>query len=202
MADVNEVKPKQRSQKPKAVEPVQQVANQDTSNGENTPKDVDIDVKDNAAKMDDTNSNGEAAKAETSSSQAEIQQVEQKKEAGESSDANASELNQDPNKDATQGTQPKENEPTPSTESDPKPNNENIVVEKADSPELTEPKGLVIEVKNSGVKSVYEPLTKTSINAGQTVQIACANLMVKQGVLNNIKQFKDLGKNLEVLSND
>ena len=34
MADVNEVKPKQRSQKPKAVEPVQQVANQDTSNGE------------------------------------------------------------------------------------------------------------------------------------------------------------------------
>ncbi len=191
MADVNEVKPKQRSQKPKAVEPVQQVANQDTSNGENTPKDVDIDVKDNAAKTDDTNSNGEAAKAETSSSQAEIQQVEQKKEAGESSDANASELNQDPNKDAT-----------PSTESDPKPNNENIVVEKAATPELTEPKGLVIEVKNSGVKSVYEPLTKTSINAGQTVQIACANLMVKQGVLNNIKQFKDLGKNLEVLSND
>lgn len=198
MADVNEVKPKQRSQKPKAVEPVQQVANQDTSNGENPPKVADIDVKDNAAKTDDANSNSEAAKAETSSSQAEIQQVEQKKEAGESSDANATGLNQDP----TQGSQLKENEPTPSTESDPKPNNENIVVEKVASPESTKPKGLVIEVKNSGVKSVYEPLTKTSINAGQTVQIACANLMVKQGVLNNIKQFKDLGKNLEVLSND
>lgn len=185
MTEANDVKPK-RGPKPKAVEPVQQISEQDKPEVDSATQAADLDVSQDAdktgnetAKTNDTNvevtsSNQVAVKAETSSSQAEIEQIEPKTE--------------------QQGQEP---EVLPEVEH----NNENIVVEKVANP-LQEKNGLVIEVKNNGASTVFEPLTKTSITAGQTAQIECSTRSVKQSVLNNLKQLKNLGKNLEVLSND
>ena len=59
---------------------------------------------------------------------------------------------------------------------------------------------LEVTVRNNGLSAVYEPSTKTSIKAGETVTIECPTNTVKQTVLGNIKQFKALGKNVEVLN--
>ena len=186
MTEANDVKQK-RGPKPKAVEPVQQVSEQDKPEVDSATQAADLDVSQDAdktgnetAETNDTNvevtsSDQVAVKAETSSSQAEIEQIEPKTE--------------------QQGQEP---EVLPEVEH----NNENIVVEKVANPVLEKKNGLVVEVKNNGASTVFEPLSKTSIMAGQTAQIECSTRSVKQSVLNNLKQLKNLGKNLEVLSND
>ncbi len=58
--------------------------------------------------------------------------------------------------------------------------------------------GLFVVVKNAGVQTVFEPLSKTSIKSGETVEIRCSNGQFKHDVLNNLKQFIGLGKNLEI----
>lgn len=77
-------------------------------------------------------------------------------------------------------------------------NNEEIVVQKKTIPQPHNP--LEVTVRNNGLSAVYEPSTKTSIKAGETVTIECPTNTVKQTVLGNIKQFKALGKNVEVLN--
>ena len=58
--------------------------------------------------------------------------------------------------------------------------------------------GLFVVVKNTGVQTVFEPLSKISIKSGETVEIRCSNGQFKHDVLNNLKQFIGLGKNLEI----
>ena len=58
--------------------------------------------------------------------------------------------------------------------------------------------GLSVVVKNTGVQTVFEPLSKTSIKSGETVEIRCSTGQFKHDVLNNLKQFIGLGKNLEI----
>lgn len=58
--------------------------------------------------------------------------------------------------------------------------------------------GLFVVVKNTGVQTVFEPLSKTSIKAGESVEIRCSTNQFKHDVLNNLKQFVGLGKNLEI----
>ena len=58
--------------------------------------------------------------------------------------------------------------------------------------------GLSVVVKNTGVQTVFEPLSKTSIKSGETAEIRCSNGQFKHDVLNNLKQFIGLGKNLEI----
>ena len=77
-------------------------------------------------------------------------------------------------------------------------NNEEIVVQKKTIHQRYNP--LEVTVRNNGLSTVYEPSTKTSIRAGETVTIECPTHTVKQTVLGNIKQFKALGKNIEVLN--
>ena len=77
-------------------------------------------------------------------------------------------------------------------------NNEEIVVQKKAIHPRYNP--LEVTVRNNGLSTVYEPSTKTSIRAGETVTIECPTNTVKQTVLGNIKQFKALGKNIEVLN--
>lgn len=77
-------------------------------------------------------------------------------------------------------------------------NNEEIVVQKKTIHQRYNP--LEVTVRNNGLSTVYEPSTKTSIKAGETVTIECPTHTVKQTVLGNIKQFKALGKNIEVLN--
>ena len=77
-------------------------------------------------------------------------------------------------------------------------NNEEIVVQKKTIHQRYNP--LEVTVRNNGLSTVYEPSTKTSIRAGETVTIECPTNTVKQTVLGNIKQFKALGKNIEVLN--
>ena len=77
-------------------------------------------------------------------------------------------------------------------------NNEEIVVQKKAIHQRYNP--LEVTVRNNGLSTVYEPSTKTSIKAGETVTIECPTNTVKQTVLGNIKQFKALGKNIEVLN--
>ena len=77
-------------------------------------------------------------------------------------------------------------------------NNEEIVVQKKTIPQPHNP--LEVTVRNNGLGTIYEPSTKTSIKACETVTIECPTNTVKQTVLGNIKQFKALGKNVEVLN--
>ena len=77
-------------------------------------------------------------------------------------------------------------------------NNEEIVVQKKTIPRPHNP--LEVTVRNNGLGTIYEPSTKTSIKANETVTIECPTNTVKQTVLGNIKQFKALGKNIEVLN--
>lgn len=77
-------------------------------------------------------------------------------------------------------------------------NNEEIVVQKKAIHQRQNP--FEVTVRNNGLNTVYEPSTKTSIKAGETVTIECPTNTVKQTVLGNIKQFKALGKNVEVLN--
>jgi len=58
--------------------------------------------------------------------------------------------------------------------------------------------GLFVVVKNTGVQTVFEPLSKTLIKSGETVEIRCSTGQFKHDVLNNLKQFIGLGKNLEI----
>ena len=77
-------------------------------------------------------------------------------------------------------------------------NNEEIVVQKKAIHQRQNP--FEVTVSNNGLNTIYEPITKTSIRAGETVTIECPTHTVKQTVLGNIKQFKALGKNIEVLN--
>lgn len=55
-----------------------------------------------------------------------------------------------------------------------------------------------IEVTNNSNQRVFEPVTRTSIEPGETKTIECINAGFKQRALNNLKQFKALGRNLEL----
>ncbi len=90
----------------------------------------------------------------------------------------------------------------PSIDPETKNDDETIVVEKVAESSSRQIKALVIEVRNLGLRAIFEPISKTTIAPGQTLKIECSTLSVKQSVLNNLKQFIDLGKNLEVLQND
>ena len=91
--------------------------------------------------------------------------------------------------------------------SDSEPENELIETEQV-LPEVQSPSpvkqttvvksGLFVVVKNTGVQTVFEPLSKTSIKSGETLEIRCSTGQFKHDVLNNLKQFIGLGKNLEI----
>lgn len=81
-------------------------------------------------------------------------------------------------------------------------NNENIVVQEVDNVAVKSKNDLLIQVKNNGISTIFEPISKTSIKPGETVEIECTSRSVKQSVLNNIKQFNALGKKVEVLNHD
>ena len=49
--------------------------------------------------------------------------------------------------------------------------------------------GLFVVVKNTGVQTVFEPLSKTSIQSGETVEIRCSTGQFKHDVLNNLKMI-------------
>lgn len=91
---------------------------------------------------------------------------------------------------------------TPSIDPETKNDDETIVVEKVAESNSSQINALVIEVRNLGLRAIFEPISKTTIAPGQTLKIECSTLSVKQSVLNNLKQFIDLGKNLEVVQND
>ncbi|MDF2417309.1 hypothetical protein GWP85_07240 [Acinetobacter beijerinckii] len=90
----------------------------------------------------------------------------------------------------------------PSIDPETKNDDETIVVEKVAESNSSQINALVVEVRNLGLRTIFEPISKTTIAPGQTLKIECSTLSVKQSVLNNLKQFIDLGKNLEVLQND
>lgn len=91
---------------------------------------------------------------------------------------------------------------TPSIDPETKNDDETIVVEKVAESNSSQINALVIEVRNLGLRAIFEPISKTTIAPGQTLKIECSTFSVKQSVLNNLKQFIDLGKNLEVVQND
>lgn len=55
-----------------------------------------------------------------------------------------------------------------------------------------------VTVKNMGMQAVFEPLSKTSIKPGETVEIGCKSNQFKSEVVNNLQQFIGLGKRLEI----
>lgn len=57
---------------------------------------------------------------------------------------------------------------------------------------------LLVIVKNEGFQTVFEPLSKTSVGPGETAEIRCSTGQFKRDVLNNLKQFIGLGKQLEI----
>ncbi|OJU92388.1 MAG: hypothetical protein BGO19_13995 [Acinetobacter sp. 38-8] len=76
------------------------------------------------------------------------------------------------------------------------------IVEKVISPDSKQKNGLILDVKNHGLSTIFEPISKTTIKAGRTAQIECLSPTVKQAVVNNLNQFNELGKKVEVLSNE
>lgn len=54
------------------------------------------------------------------------------------------------------------------------------------------------EVTNHSDQRVFEPITRTSIEPGETKIIQCINASFKQRALSNLKQFQALGRNLEL----
>ncbi|MFW1950573.1 hypothetical protein [Acinetobacter beijerinckii] len=155
---------------------VEKVADKDNS-------EVSVKTSDADQKGDDTSNDDLAlqtaelgtVKSDLSSSQAEIAQDESKEQ---------------------------QQTPTPSIDPETKNDDETIVVEKVAESNSSQINALVIEVRNLGLRAIFEPISKTAIAPGQTLKIECSTLSVKQSVLNNLKQFIDLGKNLEVLQND
>ncbi|WP_277559614.1 hypothetical protein [Acinetobacter beijerinckii] len=198
MTETNDVVKTKRGPKPKIaqVDSKQQEQGQTPSNDPEIKKDDETIVvekvveKDNSEvslKTSDADQKGEdtsnddlalqtaengTVKSDLSSSQAEIHQVESKQQ--------------------DQGQ-------TPSNDPEIKNDDETIVVEKVAESNSSQINALVVEVKNLGLRAIFEPISKTAIAPGQTLKIECSTLSVKQSVLNNLKQFIDLGKNLEVL---
>lgn len=201
MTETNDVVKPKRGPKPKSAQvdsKEQQQAQTPSIDPENNKDDETIVVekiveKDNSTvavktsdadqKGDDTSNDDPAlktaenstVKSDLSSSQAEIAQDESKEQ---------------------QQTQ------TPSIDPETKNDDETIVVEKVAESNSSQINALVIEVRNLGLRAIFEPISKTTIAPGQTLKIECSTLSVKQSVLNNLKQFIDLGKNLEVLQNE
>jgi len=81
-------------------------------------------------------------------------------------------------------------------------NNEKSVVASQLPTEPTRKNDLVIDVKNNGLSTIFEPTSKTTLKPGETATIECSSKMIKHSVLNNIKQLNSLGKNVEVLSDE
>ena len=57
---------------------------------------------------------------------------------------------------------------------------------------------IYVTVKNMGMQAVFEPLSKTSIKPGESVEISCKSNQFKSEVVNNLQQFIGLGKRLEI----
>jgi predicted DNA-binding antitoxin AbrB/MazE fold protein len=57
---------------------------------------------------------------------------------------------------------------------------------------------IYVTVKNMGMQAVFEPLSKTSIKPGESVEIGCKSNQFKSEVVNNLQQFIGLGKRLEI----
>lgn len=55
-----------------------------------------------------------------------------------------------------------------------------------------------IEVTNHSTQRVFEPVTRTSIEPGETKTIECINASFKQRALSNLKQFQALGRKVEI----
>ncbi|QXW24569.1 hypothetical protein KXJ74_09135 [Acinetobacter johnsonii] len=57
---------------------------------------------------------------------------------------------------------------------------------------------IYVTLKNMGMQAVFEPLSKTSIKPGESVEIGCKSNQFKSEVVNNLQQFIGLGKRLEI----
>ncbi|WP_151743046.1 MULTISPECIES: hypothetical protein [unclassified Acinetobacter] len=82
-------------------------------------------------------------------------------------------------------------------------NNENIVVQVIDKAKEKPIQDLILKVKNEGLKAVYEPHSKTSIEPGEVLTIIqCANRADLKSVLANIDQLNALGKKIKVVNDE
>ncbi|EXB47303.1 hypothetical protein J522_1954 [Acinetobacter baumannii 146457] len=82
-------------------------------------------------------------------------------------------------------------------------NNENIVVQETAKADIKPKKGLIVKVKNVGLKAVYEPHSKISIEPGdEGTIIECANHADLKSVLANIDQLNALGKKIKVVNDE
>ena len=64
--------------------------------------------------------------------------------------------------------------------------------------QASSPHRIYVTVKNMGMQAVFEPLSKTSIKPGESVEIGCKSNQFKSEVVNNLQQFIGLGKRLEI----
>lgn len=180
--------PKKRGPKPKqsltqvdpkvSADKTEQQNNQTKSSDDSNANDVNTDdaVNDEAGNTGSTDAatNAEVSNHENSSSQAELEKAK------------------DELKDQQSNSMPEDGEL----------NNEKSVVDSQLPPELTRRNDLVIDVKNNGLSTIFEPTSKTTLKPGETATIECSSKMIKHSVLNNIKQLNSLGQNVEVLSNE
>lgn len=175
--------PKKRGPKPKqsltqvdpkvSADKTEQQNNQTKSSDDSNANDVNTDDAGNTGSTDAA-TNAEVSNHENSSSQAELEKAK------------------DELKDQQSNSMPEDGEL----------NNEKSVVDSQLPPELTRRNDLVIDVKNNGLSTIFEPTSKTTLKPGETATIECSSKMIKHSVLNNIKQLNSLGQNVEVLSNE
>lgn len=133
----------------------------------------------------------EAPKPGLTSSQAELQEVQPDSAGQEPLPAAASEENR-PALDEVQTQADEPAEPQPLADAVPaaEGRKEAVIAKRDDA--------LLVIVKNAGFQTVFEPLSKTSVGPGETAEIRCSTGQFKRDVLNNLKQFIGLGKNLEI----
>lgn len=82
-------------------------------------------------------------------------------------------------------------------------NNGNFVVQETAKADVKPKKGLIVKVKNAGLKAVYEPHSKVSIEPGdEETIIECANHADLKSVLANIDQLNALGKKIKVVNDE
>lgn len=120
-------------------------------------------------------------------------------------DGQGGEANQNQSSDSSDTTvnSGPENTPVQQTQNVQVNNNENIVVQETAKAEVNPKKGLIVKVKNVGLKAVYEPHSKISIEPDDEVTIIeCANHADLKSVLANIDQLNALGKKIKVVNDE
>ncbi|KYQ83148.1 hypothetical protein AWW72_15475 [Acinetobacter sp. NRRL B-65365] len=119
---------------------------------------------------------------------------------GQGGEANQNQSSESSN--ATVNSRP-ENTPIQQTQNVQVINNENIVVQETAKAEVKPKNGLIVKVKNVGLKAVYEPHSKISIEPGdEGTIIECANHADLKSVLANIDQLNALGKKIKVVTDE